>query len=321
MEQMIAPIEKSEFKHIIEFEINRLDAIIGSIQSSISQIKFAFIGSLFAVILALDVFIKNTYNLIDILISISFFIASILFVYSNFSLIFSLTKSLILPKVTGKPVVKNVPYNVVLKTNMEDRKTYLANFFEPILKINLSMQILFIISMVSPFLWQSLGLSVWDKWVRWISYFVLFDAIIILFLPYFYKEKAYTDFLFDRDSVVLDLKNIKSIKPINLFLVLVLFLFIVVYPYFWFILTSQYILLNINYLFVKFNELPFVYLVVLIVTWFFIKLVDEYTNHKYHMQVLVLKQEKYRDIRRELYESNNPDVKSLWSEFKLNAPW
>jgi len=26
MEQMIAPIEKIEFKHIIEFEINRLDA-------------------------------------------------------------------------------------------------------------------------------------------------------------------------------------------------------------------------------------------------------------------------------------------------------
>ncbi|MFA4935972.1 MAG: hypothetical protein WC568_09065 [Candidatus Methanoperedens sp.] len=317
MEQMITPIEKTEFKHIIEFEINRLDVIIGSLQSNINQIRFAFIGSLFAVILALGVFIKNMSNLIDILITISFFIASMLFIYSNFSYV----KALILPQVSAKPIVKNVPYNVVLKTNMEDRKTYLANFFEPILKINLSMQILFIISMVSPFIWQSLGLSVWDKWIQWISYFVFFDAIIILFLPYFYKEKAYTDFLFDRDSVMSDLKNIKSIKSINLCFVLVLFLFIIVYPYFWFILTSQYILLNINYLFVKFNELPFVYLIVLITTWFIIKLGDEYTNYKYHMQVLVLKQEKYRDIRRELYESNNPDVESLWSEFKLNAPW
>jgi len=314
MEQIVAPIEKDEFKHIIEFEINRLDAVISSLQSSIAQIKFAFMGSLFAVLLSLGVFIKNTYNLIDILVSISFFIASILFVYSNFSYI----KTLLLPKVTGKPIVKNVPYDVVLKINMEDRKTYLANFFEPILKVNLSMQTLFISSMVSPFIWESTGLSVWDKSIQWISYFIILDVILILFFHRFYKEKTYTDILFDKDRILSVLKNRKSILCLSTLLV---FLLIISYLYFWLILTSQYILLNINYLFLKFNELPFVYLVVLITTWFFINLGGEYINYKYHMQVLVLKQEKYRDIRRELYESENPDVESLWSEFKLNAPW
>ena len=256
-------------------------------------------------------------NLIDILITISFFIASLLFIYSNYSYI----KALILPRVPSKPIVKNVPYNVVLKINMEDRKTYLANIFEPILKVNLSMQILFIISMVSPFIWQSLGISVWDKSIQWISYFMVFDIILLLFFNRFYMDKTYTDILFDREGVLSDLKNIKSIKKSSLFYALVLIIFVIVYPYFWFILTSQYILLNINYLFLKFNELPFAYLVVLLTTWLFIKLEDEYINYKYHMQVLALKQEKYRDIRRELYESDNPNVESLWSEFKLNAPW
>ena len=147
MQQINASIEKVEFKHIIEFEINRLDAVIGSLQSKIAQIKFAFIGSLFAVTLSLGVFIKDMNNLIDIIVSISFFIASILFIYSNYSYL----KSLILPKVIGKTIVKNIPYNVILKTNMEDRKIYLANFFAPILKIIVSIETLFIISMASPF--------------------------------------------------------------------------------------------------------------------------------------------------------------------------
>lgn len=311
--------ENDEFKHIIEFEINRLDAVIISLQSNIAQIKFAFIGSVFAVILSLGIFINNIHNLIDIFVSISFFIASLLFIYSNYSYI----KNLVLPKVTGKPIVKNDPYDKVLKTNMEDRKIYIANFFEPILKMNLSMQILFIISMSSPFIWQSLGLSVWDKSIQWISYFLFFDFIILLIFHRIYGDKVFTDIIFDRDSILFDLKNIKSIsiKKTHLFYSIILMLFLIAYPYFWFILTSQYILLNINYLSVKFIELPFVYLSVLITTWFFINLSDEYIQDKYHMRVLVLKQEKYRDIRRELYESENPNVESLWSEFKLNAPW
>jgi len=54
-----------------------------------------------------------------------------LFIYSNYSYI----KTLILPQVPPKSIVQNVPYNMVLKKNMEDRKTYLANLFEPILNI------------------------------------------------------------------------------------------------------------------------------------------------------------------------------------------
>ncbi len=317
MEPKNSPLNRDEFKHIIEFEINRLDVITGSLQTNITQIKLAFIGSFFAVVLALNIFIKNTYNLIDILISISFFIASILFIISTISLI----KSTIMRKDIGKPNVKNIPYDAVLKTNIDDRKIYLANFFEPILKIYLSMQIFFIISMISPYIWQSLDLSIWHKSIQWVSYFIILDVILLSNFNLFYKEKESTDFLFDRESIISKLNNIKSVKKSKLIYPIALIIFILAYPYFWFILTSQYILSNINYLFLKFNELPFVYMVVFITTWFFINLNDEYVNQKYHTKVLVLKQEKHRDIRRELYESEKPDLEILWSEFKLNAPW
>lgn len=208
---------------------------------------------------------------------------------------------------------------------MDDRKTYLANFLEPFLKINLSIEMLFIISMIAPFVWQSLGISIWDKSILWVSYFIFLDILLLFFYPLFYKEKSFTDFLFDKDKIASDIKNLQSIKKIYLGLILLILLLgallIISYLYFWFILTPQYILFNLNYLLMKFNELPFVYLVVLLTTGFFINLTNESIYYKYKMQVLVLKQEKYRDIRRELYESENPNLENLMSEFKLNAPW
>ena len=141
-----------EFIHILEYEISRLDGILTSIQARIIQNKLAFIGSTFAVLLSLGVFISNTSNLMNIAINMSLFIASILFIYSNYSLV----KSCIIKKRSGKQIVKNTSYGHILKDSMVDRNLYITTLMKPILKINLSMQALFMISMISPHIWQSI---------------------------------------------------------------------------------------------------------------------------------------------------------------------
>lgn len=315
-------MEKDEFRHLIEFEINRLDVIITSLQSSIIQIKLAFIASILAVILSLNLFVKDAYNLIDVLVSLSFFIAIILFIYSSYQVIISR----IIPKIIEKPIVKNVSYHEVLKKDMADRRTYLSNILGTDFKLNLIMQLFFGFSMISPFIWPSLGQSIWDKSILWVSYFLISDVITLFTFSSFFKKKTHTDFLFDKDTVISDLrKSLTSIKKIYLFFVLLIlvlvFLYIVSYLYFWFILTTRYILFNIIYLITKFKEMPLLFLIVFVITLYFIDSINEYINYKYRFQILSLKQNKYREMRRELYEAENPNLENLLSEFKLNAPW
>ena len=289
------------------------------------QIKLGFIGSSLAVILSLNIFLSNNNsdanNLIDILISTSFLVAIILFIYSNYRFIISR----IFPKIARKPIIKNISYSEVLKINTDDRRTYLSNILSNGLNINFIIQILFAISMIAPIILPSVRISVWDKSVLWIAYFLLYDILSILIFPLINKNTTYSDFLFDSDFVSNlqnELLNIKKWKLISIFFILIFGLFLILsYLYVWIILTIQYILFNLDYLLIMIGEAPFIYLIIFIITSYFIHSINEFISHKYKYKILVLKQEKYREIRRKLYETNSPYIEDLWFDFTLNAPW
>ena len=290
------------------------------------QIKLGFIGSILAVILSFNIFISNnnndTSNLIDIIISTSFLVAIILFLYSNYRFIISR----IFPKIGRKVIVKNISYSKVLKIDIDDRRTYLSNIMHNNLNIYITIQTLFAISMIAPIIFPSLRISVWDKSILWIGYLLLYDILSILIFPLINKNKTYSDFIFD-SNFILNLQNklfnIKTGSQFILILFILLFgLFLILsYLYVWFILTIQYILFNVDYLTIMIREAPFIYSIIFIITIYFIHSINEYISHKFKYQILLLKQEKYREIRRKLYETNNPYIEDLWADFILNSPW
>jgi hypothetical protein len=318
MEKSVAPADKGEFKHLIEFEINRLDGIISSLQSNISQIEIAIIGAILAVVLSLNIYIKNKSDLIVILISMFFFVAIILFIYSNYLFIISI----IAPKVPEKQIVKNVPYGEVLEKDMFDRKAYVSNMFGSSQYFFLTQHIFFGISMIAPFIWPYLKLSIWDMSILWVVYFSIFDILSLIFISLCNKEKKWTDIIFLKNIDLSNPKNLK-IKATLLFLTLIILaiFFVILYLYFAYILTMRYIIYNINYLNIFVTQTPFVFIITLLITLYLISSVPRYVTFKYKSQILDLKQQKYREIRRQLYESENPDLETLFSEYEFNAPW
>lgn len=282
-----------------------------------------FIGSLLAAILSLNIIMSNsTSSILHILISTAFFVSVLLFIYSNYRLIIKY----IFPKIVIKSIVENQSYNEVLKVNMDDRKVYLSNIFRNALNINFLLQILFGFSMISPFIWPFLGIPQWDKSIIWIIYFLIFDVFSIIIFSTMLKDKTYTDIIFNNIHSMSTLrKEIPKSKKMKKFLIIVILLsgifLIFSYLFFWFVLTSQFILFNFGYSLIMVGEEPFVHSIVFIITLYFINSLNEYIGHKYKCQILILKQEKYREIRRKLYESNHSSLDDLWAEFIANAPW
>lgn len=261
-------------------------------------------------------------NILPILVSTAFFVSVLLFIYSNYRFVIKR----IFPKITRKPVVDNISYNEVLKVNMDDRKVYLSNIFGSALNVNLLVHMLFGFSMISPFIWPFLGIPQWDKSIVWISYFLIYDVLSFFIFSTMLKEGTYTDFIFNNiDTMTTLRKKIPKTKKIKMFLIFVVLLvgifLIVLYIFFWIVLTFQFILFNFGYAKMVVGEAPFVHSIVFIITLYFINSLNEYIGYKYKCQVLILKQEKYREIRRKLYESKHSSLDELWAEFIANAPW
>jgi len=92
-------------------------------------------------------------------------------------------------------------------------------------------------------------------------------------------------------------------------------------PYFLVWKAIQFILINWEYFKTIFMGETFLFSITLIFTIFSLILLRSYATTTRKFYRISIEQERYREIRRQLYEIENPDIEELWKEFKLNAPW
>lgn len=325
MEESDNNVTLKEFKHIIEYEISRLDNIINSYYSQIIPVEFYLYGSILSILIFLTQFISDikekaekdeiTIILLLVITAIAFSFFAIIPIFGSIK-----TKSQI-----QTPLVKNVPYEKVLKENVRDKEIFKAKLLIPNAIILFFFHALFGFLILSPYYLDNISIVKWNKAYYWVFYFVITDIIVLISL--FIKNEILYNLLFDFKNLLTNIRNIdfsrlarkqKSIIILAIFFMLVWLIF---YPVFWYYLTFDFLRINIVNFTKIANENIFLFFLICFSTIIAIIKGNELIFKKYRIEVLQFKQEKYREIRRELYESTEPKITPLWNEFILNAPW
>ena len=321
MEEFEDDITLTKFKYIIEYEINRLDSVISNFISEINSIEFHLYASVLSVLIFLSQFVSNINNTVERNnMTITLFLIVTAIAFSIFALLPFTSRNR-----TVDPVVKNISYQEVLKDSTRDKEIYKEKLLIPNIKILFFLHILFGFLILSPYYLDTITIIKWDMAFNWVAYFVTTD--IITYFVFFTKNETLNDWLFDIKAAIESLKNIdlsKSSKKKKTLIILVIILCLIwlfLYPIFWYYLTFDFLIINSNSIILMANKNYFLFILILFITFFAINSKNKLIIKNYKKEILTLKQEKYREIRRQLYEVKEPDIQSLWQEFKLNAPW
>lgn len=321
-----------EFRHIIEYEINRLDNIINSLYSQIIPVKFYLYASILSVLIFLSQFINDVNNETketNLYIILLLTITAIAFSFIVFLPILSALISKFLNMFKDKnlliPLINNTSYAEVLKENIRDQELYRTKIIIPNMILLFVLHIFFGILILSPYYLDNITIIKWDKAFYWVAYFVITD--ILIFIGLFMGINILHDILFNFKKLLSNLKCADFSKTsrkqkTGIFMVIFfIFIWLILYPFFWYYLTFDFLIMNVNSFINMANSNLFLFILVLFITLIAITSCTNLIGKNYKVGVLTLKQEKYREIRRQLYKSDEIDIHSLWKDFVLNAPW
>jgi hypothetical protein len=323
-------IEK--FKSIVEYEINRLDSIIGSLYSQINTVQFYLYASILSVLIFLSQFIndineqtKRDTFIITLLLVITVIAFSYLILFPILSALISKFLNKFKDKILLVPLIENVPYNEVLKENIRDRELFRSNLLIPNMIVLFLLHIFFGILVLSPYYSDNITIIKWDKAFYWFAYFVPTD-ILILFGMFAATEPIY-ELLFDSKNLISNMKTANFSKAsilkklFILIIIVLLSIWLILYPIFLYYLTFDFLINNYGSFINIANENLFLFILIFFITLIAISSSGELIGKNYKLKVLNLKQEKYREIRRQLYVSKEVEINALRKEFFINAPW
>lgn len=326
MNNSLNDISIIEFKDLIEYEINRLDSIINSIHSQIIPVKFYLYASILSVLIFLSQFINEINSKMEkdniitlLLLTITAIAFSLIVFLPILSSLISMFLRLFKDKTLLIPVIKNVPYQEVLNKNIRDRELFRSEILIPKIKILFILHTFFGILILSPYYLDNITIIKWDKAFYWVAYFLITD--IIIFIGLFVGIKTLYEVIFDFKNLIrniistdLSTKSGKQ-KLVAIFIIIFTFLWIMFYPFFWYYLTFEFLKINYGNFVSIININLFLVLLIFFISLVAITSLADLIGKNYKVKILLLKQVKYREIRRVLYESKEPNIKFLMEEF------
>lgn len=323
-------IEK--FKSLVEYEIKRLDSVIDQFYSQIIPVQFYLYGSILSVLIFLSQFINGIEqtNRDNFIITLLLIITVIAFLYI---VLFPIILSPLIRKFLNKfkdktllfPLIKNVSYSEVLKENIRDRELYRSKYIFPHMMVLILLHGFLGILILTPYYLDNTSIKKWDFAYNWVVYIVLTD--IVTLIGVFTAHESIDKLLFDRENLTSGMKLADFSKTskiqISFFLLimLILIIWLILFPIFLYYLPFDFLIQNYAIFINVANENLFLFILIFVITLIAISSSRELIGKKYKVEVLLLKQEKYREIRRQLYESKEADINALKKEFISNAPW
>ena len=334
-------MNKNEFIRILEYDINRLDCSIAGFDAKINSLEsnIYFVVFSFVITLGIGQFASND-TFVDLLPHLFVFIIALLLIFILACVIRTLLLIPIYNTMKNRtqprePIVKGYSQIEVItrsKLNPERNIEVLAKFMRNVSYFYLFFSVLTIILVIltsSSTLFSMISIE---------GYFIFFDINKSFFYCLFILTTCLVAILVlislsDKiANSLIKLPMLKSkntnkekvetfeSKPSTLY---VLISFLLVMTFYLIFLSPQLLIIYFNRAFIGyvFTSYPLLSLAISIIVVALIVLSGNYVSRKYKQEGVIIKQERYREIRRRLIEESEPDFDFLWEEYKINSPW